>query len=152
MFSNSALFNFYLISRQATILTQTMRVRSREKGQYGMYNLRQANGFQGVDLVLSDEELNALIEQINKLIIQFKDKAELEEMVDKLHSLKKVLCEFAYYDENEREVHCRMGYYELQLMIECIIVALPKSENDVFAQMLMDANTKRWVYKAQGEN
>lgn len=116
-----------------------------------MYNLRQANGFNGVDLVLTDEELEALIQQIDKLVTQFQDNDALEETIDKLNSLKKVFCEFAYYDKNEREVHCRMGYYELQLMIECTIVALPKAENGLFDKMLQSPDTKRWVYKQQSE-
>jgi hypothetical protein len=116
-----------------------------------MYNLKQANGFNGVDLILTDEELEALIQQIDKLIEQFQNNSALEETVDKLHSLKKVFCEFAYYDENEREVHCRMGYYELQLMIECTIVALPKAESGLFDKMLQNHETKRWVYKQQSE-
>ena len=117
-----------------------------------MYNLRPSNGFQGVDLVLSDVELDAIMKQINSLIDKFKDSKELEETTDKLNSLKKVLLEFAYYDENEREVHCRMGFYELQLLFECTVVALPKAEIGVFDQMLADENTKRWVYKSQEEN
>lgn len=111
-----------------------------------MYNLRQANGFQGVDVVLSEDELNAMIQQFDKMINQFQNSKELEETVDKLHSLKKVLCEFAYYDEEEREVHCRMGYYELQLMIESIIIALPKASNNIFDKMLQNPETKRWTY------
>lgn len=117
-----------------------------------MYNLRPANGFQGVDLVLSDVELNALIKQFDNLIDKFKDTKELEETVSKLHSLKDVLLKFAYYDENEREVHCRMGFYELQLLLECTIVALPEADDNVFNKMLADENTKRWKYKAQEEN
>ena len=117
-----------------------------------MYNLRLSNGFQGVDLVLSDSELNALIKQIDKLINQFKDSKELEETTDKLNSLKRVLTEFAYYDDNEREVHCRMGFYELQLLLECTIVALPIADDNIFDKMLSDEKTKRWKYKAQEEN
>lgn len=117
-----------------------------------MYNLRPAKGFQGVDLVLSEDELNALIEQIDRLVTQFKPSDELDETVDKLGSLKKVLCEYAYYDENEREVHCRMGFYELQLMIETIIIALPKAENNLFDNMLKDPLTKRWTYRASNPN
>ena len=116
-----------------------------------MYNLRPANGFQGVDLVLSDAELNALIQQIDTLIVKFQNKKELDDTVDRLISLKKVFGEFAYYDDNEREVHCRLGYYELQLMIECTIVALPKGENDVFEEMLQRPDTKRWIYKTNEE-
>jgi hypothetical protein len=118
----------------------------------GMYNLRQANGFQGVDLVLSEDELNAIVQQIDKLSDQFSSNNELAETVDKLASLKKVLCEFAYYDENEREVHCRMGYYELQLMIECTIMALPKSEDNTFAKIISSPNTKKWVYRQPSED
>ena len=117
-----------------------------------MYNLRAANGFQGIDLVLSESELNAIVQQIDKLRAQFKNSKELEETVDKLCSLKKVLCEFAYYDENEREVHCRMGYYELQLLLECTIVALPNADENIFDKMLLNDSTKRWKYKAQEEN
>ena len=112
-----------------------------------MYNLRASNGFQGVDLVFTNEELNALIQQIDKLNMQFCDNKELDETVDKLKSLKKVLCEFAYFDDSEQEVHCRMGYYELQLLIECIIVALPVGKRDVFSEMLAKPETKKWVYK-----
>lgn len=113
-----------------------------------MYNLRQAKGFQGVDLVLSEDELNALIEQMDRMIKQFQPSSELDETVDKLHSLKKVLCEYAYYDEEEREVHCRMGFYELQLMIESIIIALPKAKNNLFEIMLNSPETKKWVYRS----
>ena len=112
-----------------------------------MYNLKASNGFQGVDLVFTNEELNALIQQIDKLKMQFCDNKALDETVDKLNSLKKVLCEFAYFDDSEQEVHCRMGYYELQLLIECIIIASPVGKRDVFGEMLNKPDTKKWVYK-----
>lgn len=112
-----------------------------------MYNLRQAKGFQGVDLVLSDDELNAIIEQIDRTITQFKPSGELDETVDKLHSLKKVFCEYAYYDQEEMEVHCRMGYYELQLLFESIIIALPKATNNTFENMINAPGTKKWTYQ-----
>ena len=117
-----------------------------------MYNLRLANGFQGVDLVLSESELNAVVAQCDRLIAKFRNSDELAETIDKLHSLKNVLTKFSYYDENEREVHCRMGFYELQLLLECTIVALPEGKENVFEKMLKNEKTKRWVYKAQEEN
>ena len=118
-----------------------------------MYNLRQAKGFQGVDLVLSDDELNAIIEQIDRTIEQFKPSSELDETVDKLHSLKKVFCEYAYYDAEEMEVHCRMGYYELQLLFESIVIALPKAKTNIFEMMLNEPGTKKWTYQtAQSSN
>lgn len=112
-----------------------------------MYNLRASSGFQGVDLVFSNEELNAVVQQIDKLKLQFCDQQELDETVDKLQSLRKVLCEFSYFDEIEKEVHCRMGYYELQLLMECMIIALPAGKRDVFGEVLQKPDTKRWVYK-----
>ena len=114
-----------------------------------MYNLRPANNFQGVDLVLSECELDALIYQFDSMISKIENEKELEELRDKLISLKRVFLEFAYFDEEEREVHCRLGYYELQLMIESIIIALPKSDNNAFNNALDNPDTKRWTYRAR---
>ena len=56
-----------------------------------------------------------------------------------------------YYDEIEKEVHCRLGYYELQLLYEIIIISLPKGENNLFVTMVSDPSTKKWVYKNDRE-
>ena len=144
----NVLMLFLRFWKNATYTTKNIVAQiSRERTGY-MYNLRQAKGFQGVDLVLSEDELNALIEQIDRITEQFKPNDELDETVDKLRSLKSVFCDYAYFDENEREVHCRMGFYELQLMIETIIIALPKAKVNVFEQLLNNPTTKRWSYKS----
>lgn len=116
-----------------------------------MDRLKPAANFRGVDMTITDEELDAIIQQIDRLIVQFGNTPELEETVDKLNSLKKVFCEFAYYDEIEKEVHCRLGYYELQLLYEIIIISLPKGENNLFVTMVSDPSTKKWVYKNDRE-
>ena len=111
-----------------------------------MYSLKQAKGFQGVDLILYKEELNILIDAIN-VNIEEADKKFMPEFSDKMKSLKKVLCDYAYYDVEEEEVHCRMGYYELQLTMEILFSLKTANGNDHFKELAANEQTKKWTHK-----
>lgn len=111
-----------------------------------MRRLEQSKKFNGINVILSEDEFNKWVSQIDNVIDAFKNDKEELLYVDKLKSLRTVLTNFAYFDVDDREVHCRFGYYEFELMIECITLALPKikENNGEFAKLITNPETKLW--------
>ena len=112
-----------------------------------MDKLKKARNFDGVVFTLSSIEFDTVI-YLLKETVSFGEKHGFHESYLKPKKrLIDVLSQKSYYEEYAEDVHCMLGYYELEVFMETIIDMLPQGVDEVinFVNCLVDPNTKKWV-------
>lgn len=112
-----------------------------------MYGIKRARKFDGVTFIVSKEEYDCLIWVL---------KEEIEKDVPNERPLNRLivsLTEYPYFDKENKEVHCMLGYREIEALVTYLIAILPqkKYKECNFDDMIDKPETKIWVNRG-GEN
>lgn len=116
--------------------------------------IRPARKFDGYDLIIDSTEFDGLMAAFEKVKkVHERDESSYMPFINSINKAKNAICQYGYFEPEEKAVHIRLGSNEFVTVMECLMLYSAymsvntetyKNQEVTFEKMIAKDTTKFW--------